>query len=101
MLSGPIPSDLGINVPYTGDNTVVNQTSGDNTPTLFGQINSIVQQGAKTAAQLVGTLNTFKGTAGTAPPVTTSTAMSSGEKALIFLALIGAIVVVVYLVERG
>lgn len=100
MLNGPIPSDLGINVPYTGDNTVVNQTSGDNTPTVFGQINSIVQQGAKTAAQLVSTLNTFKGTTSTTPVTTTST-MSAGTKALVFIALIGAVVLVVYFAEKG
>jgi hypothetical protein len=62
-----------------------------NTPTIFGSINSFLQQGAQTAQQIRATLNTYQGKSVAPPAVQPSTAGKS--IGLLLLAVLAALVI--------
>jgi hypothetical protein len=75
-----------------------NYCNTPNTPTFFGAINSMLQQGAKTAAQIRQTLNQYQG--GTIKPVVVTVAPSSNYSTIGLLILAVGIGLVVWLVIR-
>ncbi len=82
---------------YTGPLPPGGYYCSPNVPTVFGSINSILQQAASTAAQIRSALNQYQGK--TVPPPAT-TPVSSGTATLGIL--LGAVVVglVIFLIWR-